>query len=139
MNSFAGFIAAAISALGWGSYFVPMKRIKKYDAFYFQLLMCAAVFLSGLLVPLFTGSILFSFLGVLSGFLWALGNIMSVLAVKHGGLSRTLPVWAGCGIFVSFFWGTLFFHEITGRKNLIKLAISSIVLFAGAVFLALSK
>jgi len=74
MSIIIGFIAAIISILSWGSYFVPMKRIKKYDPFYFQALMCIAIFLSSLVIAFIYNSFVFSYWGILSGVLWASGN-----------------------------------------------------------------
>ena|SRR3989344_3486547 len=108
MNSpLIGFIAAITSMLVWGSYFVPMKRIKEYDPFYFQLIMATAILMSSFLIVLIFQSLKFSIVPMLSGILWSTGNIFSVLAVKKSGLSKTAPVWMGTGIFIAFLWGTL--------------------------------
>ena len=111
MSSTIGFIAAFISMLGWGSYLVPMKRIRDYDPFYFQALMCVAIFASSSIIAFLYNSFIFSYLGILSGILWSSGNILSVQAVKSSGLSRSAPIWMGIGIFISFIWGILFFEE----------------------------
>ena len=97
--------------IGWGSYLVPMKRIREYDPFYFQAIMCTAIFASSAIIAFLCNAFVFSYLGILSGILWSSGNILSVLAVKNSGLSRSAPVWMGTGIFISFIWGLLFFKE----------------------------
>ena len=112
MSFFAGLVAAVISILGWGSYFVPMKRMKEYDPFYFQFLMCIAIFVSSLIIVSFYNSFVFSYMGILSGILWSLGNILAILSVKNSGLSRAAPVWMGTAISVSFLWGVMFFKEM---------------------------
>ncbi len=125
MSTTFGFIAAVISMLGWGSYLVPMKQIKKYDPFCFQAIMCVAIFVSSVIIAFLYNSFVFSYLGILSGILWASGNILSVLAVKNSGLSRSAPVWMGIGILISFIWGLLFFNE----------ALTSIVIGLTGIFL----
>lgn len=113
-----GIIAALISVTAWGSYFVPMKKVKEYDPFYFQLVMCIAIFLSSLLVSIYLRSFSFTYLGVLSGILWSSGNILSAIAVQKAGLSKSVPVWMGTGIVISFLWGFAFFHEILTNQLL---------------------
>lgn len=110
-SSLIGFITAITSMFAWGSYFVPMKRIKEYDPFYFQLVMATAILISSFFIALVFQSLTFSMLPIVSGILWSMGNIFSVLAVKKSGLSKAAPVWMGTGIFVAFFWGIIFFKE----------------------------
>lgn len=111
MSSFVGYTAAFICILGWGSYFVPMKRIKEYDPIYFQAIMCIAIFLSSVIISFLNHTFLFSFLGILSGITWATGNAFSILAVKNSRLVVAAPIWMGIIIFASFLWGALFFQE----------------------------
>ena len=111
MTEAVGFLAAIISMIFWGSFLVPMKRIKNYDPFFFQLLMCAAIFVTSVAISLFYGAFSFSYLGLISGLVWSLANILSILAVRSSGLSRAAPIWMGVGIFMSFAWGMLFFNE----------------------------
>lgn len=124
-SSFIGFITAITSVLAWGSYFVPMKRIKEYDPFYFQLIMATAILISSFFIALVFRSLTFSIVPMVSGILWSTGNIFSVLAVKKSGLSKTVPVWTGTGIFIAFLWGTLFFKE---RLSFLPISFAGIVL-----------
>lgn len=106
-----GFLAAIASMIVWGSYFVPMKRVKVYDPFYFQLLMGIAILLSSFLISLVSGSLTFAMMPVFSGIIWSFGNVLSVLAVPKLGLSLAAPLWMGTAIFFSFLWGTIVFRE----------------------------
>lgn len=135
MSVLAGLLAVSISIIGWGSYFVPMRRINKYDPFYFQLLMCLAIFGSSVLISLLFKSFVFSYLGILSGILWAVGNILSAQAVKYGGLAKTFPVWAGIGILISVLWGLLFFKE---SFNFLFLGIFGLFLLIFGIYLVSS-
>jgi len=111
MSDTVGFIAAIVTALGLGSYLVPMKRVRDYDPFYFQAVMCITAFVTSVIFSLARGTFVFSPWAFLSGVLWSCGNILSVLAVGRTGLARAAPVWMGAVIIVSFLWGTLFFGE----------------------------
>lgn len=127
MSILVGFVSAIISILGWGSYFVPMKKIREYDPFYFQALMCITIFTSSLIISFLYNSFIFSYLGMLSGILWSLGNVLSIFAVRNSGLSKSTPVWAGLGIFTSFIWGVFFFKESLTSILLGVLGISLII------------
>ncbi len=131
MSLVIGLFAVSISILGWGSYFVPMKRIKQYDPFYFQLLMCMTILISSILVSLFFNSFIFSYWGFLSGVLWASGNILSAQAVKYSGLSKAAPLWMGAGILTSFAWGLIFFNE---PVNSIVLGLLAIIFLISGIF-----
>lgn len=111
MSSSVGYIAALISMVGWGSYFVPMKRIKNYDPVYFQAVMCMGIFISSIILSIFIHEFLLSILGILSGILWSIGNSLSVVSIKHSKLSIAAPIWMGIAIFGSFISGTFFLKE----------------------------
>lgn len=127
-----GFTAAIVSMLAWGSYFVPMKRIKEYDPFYFQLIMATSIFISSFIIAFVFQSLTFSILPIVSGILWSIGNIFSVLAVKKSGLSKTAPVWMGIGIFVAFLWGIIFLKE---SLSFLPMSIAGIVLLIIGIWL----
>ena len=127
-----GFVATIISMFGWGSYFVPVKKIGKYNSFYFQFLMCISIFLSSVIISFLYDSFVFSYLGILSGILWSIGNISSALAVKKSGLSKSAPVWMGIGVFISFLWGILFFKE---SLNYLTIGVIGIILLISGIIL----
>lgn len=134
MQILTGYLAAIISMLGWGSYFVPMKRVKSNNPIFYQAVMCLAIFISSCILTFFTHKFIFSWLAILSGILWAVGNFLSVLAVKHSRLSIAAPVWMATIVFVSFAWGTLFFGE---KIHVINLALlGMLLLIGGLVFLS---
>jgi len=134
MSTTIGFATAIITILGLGSYLVPMKRVKDYDPFYFQVLMCITAFVFSVIFSLVRGTFVFSALAFLSGFLWAGGNILSVLAVGRTGLARAAPIWMGGVIIVSFLWGMLFFRE--ELSSIPASIIGIIALIAGIVLVS---
>ena len=138
-----GYLAAIISMLGWGSYLVPMKRVGKYDAVYYHTVMCVSIFISGSVFSLITQNLTFSWLGLLSGFFWALGNLLSVYAIKYSRLSIAVPIWMAGAIMVSFLAilgvtllavGVIWVSRIDNQKG--SLSRKGIVLasFAGVLF-----
>ncbi len=122
-----GLIAALISAIGWGSYFVPMKKKGDVDIFSFQLVMCAGIFLSSIVFSLLMQKFSFVPFAFISGIVWGFGNLLSAFAVKRIGLSIAPPVWMGTGIFASFLLGILAAGE----------SVSLIIGLAGIAVLAL--
>ncbi|MAG91978.1 hypothetical protein CMO83_04850 [Candidatus Woesearchaeota archaeon] len=112
MSTTIGIISAAVAAIGWGSYFVPMKKIKKFDPFYFQLLICIGVLISSSIIVFLYGSFSLSYYGILSGVLWTIGNVLVIFAVNSLGLARTGPISGGIVSSMSFLWGLLYFKEI---------------------------
>ncbi|MBI4016020.1 MAG: hypothetical protein HY362_04870 [Candidatus Aenigmarchaeota archaeon] len=119
-----GILAAVISIVGWGSYFVPMKRLQKYDIFYFQALMASGIFLSSLVFVALTGKFVISGFGFLSGVLWAIANIIAAIAVQRSGLSKSMPIWASIAMLLSFFIGL----GLGEGLNVFGLAVAGIVL-----------
>ena len=52
MSEAVGYVAVLIATLFFGSNFVPVKRYETHDGMYYQWVMCAAVFLTGLVLQL---------------------------------------------------------------------------------------
>jgi drug/metabolite transporter (DMT)-like permease len=48
--------------------------------------------------------------GVLAGCLWAVGNTLTILAIRDIGLSIAFPLWNSNSL-VGILWGILFFKE----------------------------
>ncbi len=132
MDLISGLFPLFIAIIFWGSYLVPMKRIKNYDPFCFQFLFCSAVFISSVVFSIVSNSVVFSYFGVLSGVLFSIGNALSLAAVKDSGISKTFPIWAGVSIIVVFLWGTLFFLE---PFTSFPLAVIALVLLIIGIFL----
>jgi len=124
-----GFAAAVVSAVCWGSFFVPVKKVKVGNVWQLQGATGFGVIMFAIPVGFFWGfEILPS--GLLSGAIWALGNLLALYSVRLIGLSRTSPFLAGFSILVSFLWGILFFGE---KFNYLILAIIAIGLLLGGL------
>ena len=130
-----GLIAALIAAICWGSYFVPMKKVKQYDPFYFQALMCVAIFISSAAVSLYYNSFSLSYYGIISGAIWAVGNMLSAFAVKEAGLTKAVPIWVAFATTGAFLSGVFFFNE---SFNSILMSVAGLILIMAGVFVVSS-
>jgi glucose uptake protein len=132
LNS-SGLISAVGSAICWGTFFVPVKKVNVASILQLQGSTGIGVILFAIPIAFFWGfDILPS--GLLSGATWTAGNVLALYSVRLIGLSRTSPFLAGFSILVSFLWGILFFGE---KFNCIVLAVVAIgLLLAGLPFVA---
>ena len=76
-------------------------------------------------------------LGIMSGTVWNIGNLSSIIATSRIGLSLAYPIFQ-CGLFVSGAWGILLFKEMRGRDTLMY-CLAGLVLMAGVVMLTAAK
>ena len=132
MNPF-GLISSIGSAICWGTFFVPVRKVNVASIWQLQGSTGIGVLLFAIPIAFFWGfKILPS--GLLSGTIWTAGNILALYSVRLIGLSRTSPFLAGFSILVSFLWGILFFGE---KFNYMMLAIGAIgLLLAGLPLIA---
>lgn len=124
-----GLLPAIGAAICWGSFFVPVRKVKVMDIWQLQGATGIGVMLFAIPMGFFSG---FQILpaGLLSGALWAAGNILALYSVRLIGLSRTSPFLAGFSILVSFLWGVLYFNE---KFNYMVLAVIAIGLLLGGL------
>src|SRR5207248_4605598 len=75
--------------------------------------------------------------GVMAGCLWAVGNTLTIFAVKNIGLSLAFPLW-NSNSFIGIVWGTLLFKELHRAAWFRKLGVigGAIVIFIGAVLIS---
>jgi len=126
-----GYICSLVAMLFFGSNFVPVKRFETYDGMFYQWVMCAAIWIWGLLLQLvliatddvfeLTGSnttdvgliqssrpdkysVKFFPFAALGGALWATGNTMSVPIINWIGLSMGLLIWGAANMLMG--WAT---------------------------------
>jgi drug/metabolite transporter (DMT)-like permease len=74
---------------------------------------------------------------ILAGSLWAVGNTLTVFAVRDVGLSIAFPLW-NINSLVGVFWGWFFFRELRGAglKNWAKVLGGASAILGGAALLA---
>ena len=75
--------------------------------------------------------------GLLAGCLWAVGNTLTILAVRDIGLSIAFPLWNSNSL-IGILWGILLFRELrrAGWQRWVGVIGGALVLFAGAVVLS---
>ena len=75
--------------------------------------------------------------GVMAGCLWAIGNTLTIFAVRDIGLSLAFPLWNSNSL-IGIIWGTLLFKELHGASRWKKLGVvgGAIVIFLGALLIS---
>jgi glucose uptake protein GlcU len=75
--------------------------------------------------------------GIMAGCLWAIGNTLTIFAVKDIGLSLAFPLWNSNSL-IGILWGTLLFKELHRASWFRKLGVvgGALVMFVGAVLLS---
>lgn len=124
-----GLVSAIVSAVSWGTFFVPVRKVNVVNIWQLQGATGVGVILFAIPVGFLWGfEILPS--GLLSGAIWTAGNLLALYSVRLIGLSRTSPFLAGFSILVSFLWGILFFGE---KFNYFILAVVALGLLLGGL------
>ncbi len=78
--------------------------------------------------------------GAMAGCLWAVGNTLTILAIRDVGLSIAFPLW-NCNSLVGIFWGVVLFRELRGAPPLRKAAVitGAAIICGGAILLSLAS
>lgn len=139
-KSKTGILLFIISGILWGSVYVPPLAFK----------MTAASIIPSILLGVFlAGAILFvsgarkfeksnASNSILSGMIWAVGNVVGSLAIDRIGLALAGPL-PQLAILVSIAWGVSYFREVKGRERIMKIVGGGVLLVLGAILLALAK
>jgi len=98
----AGLLWCAVAGIGFGTNFLPVKKIDAGDGVFFSFCMSLGIFFTGLLgsfVAQTEDSVAFETLpsfepyAMLGGAAWMIGNLMCPLIIKWIGLGLGLTVW----------------------------------------------
>ncbi|HLH01248.1 MAG TPA: GRP family sugar transporter [Bryobacteraceae bacterium] len=75
--------------------------------------------------------------GVMAGCLWAVGNTLTIFAVRDIGLSIAFPLWNSNSL-IGIIWGTLLFKELHRASLWKKLGVvgGALVIFIGALLIS---
>uniref|UniRef100_A0A7S2CIC8 Transmembrane protein 144 n=1 Tax=Florenciella parvula TaxID=236787 RepID=A0A7S2CIC8_9STRA len=112
INPGVGYIAALIAVLGFGSNFIPAKKVDTGDGLYFQWVMCCGIWLSSVVVQFALGNPQFEPFAMLGGWLWCSGNVMSLLAINYIGMGLGLLLWGSTNMLLGWASGTFGFFGI---------------------------
>ena len=104
-----GFICVACAVLLFGVFSLPTKSHKTGDGLFFQLVMCAGIFLVGgsaHVIECAAGGPCadFSALAALGGAIWALSNILLIPVVNAVGVGRAMLTWGSAEMLTG--WAT---------------------------------
>lgn len=106
-DNVAGFIAAMVAVIGWGTNFIPVKKFDTGDGLFYQWVMCCAIWMSGLVTNLIRDSPQFEPIAMLGGVLWCTGNITAVPVIQTAGLGLGMLLW--CSSSMLFGWASGYF------------------------------
>jgi len=116
-NDQAGYLCAAISVLGFGSNFVPVKQHNMGDGMFFQLQQALGIFFVGVIVQIVRGShSIFRPYAMLGGVLWSTGNCMCSLIINFIGLSLGLLIWGAFNMITGWCMGKWGFFGTTKEE-----------------------
>src|SRR5690242_14287916 len=75
--------------------------------------------------------------GIMAGCLWAVGNTLTIFAVRDIGLSLAFPLWNSNSL-IGILWGTLLFKELHRASWFRKLGVvgGAVVIFVGAILIS---
>jgi len=99
-NFGVGLACCAVSAVGFGSNYLPVKKVDVGDGFFFAVCMAIGIGIIGLTVnfsELTTGSLFegptFRPMAMLGGAAWMLGNLLTPTIIRLIGLGVGLSIW----------------------------------------------
>jgi len=140
-------VACGLAAATWlAAAEAPTKLVTAgFSPFLISLGMVAGVFVARWTVPVAlkgTGYVLADLRekphlmvwAVIAGMLWAVGNTLTVFAVRNVGLSIAFPLW-NINSLVGVFWGWLLFRELRG-SGWGRVVVGAVAIVGGACVLA---
>ena len=127
MVEVSGIVLSILAAAFFGTYLVPLKRIKNLDNYHYHFFLGISALVLGIIAPLAMNVQLeLSLIGMIPGFMWAAANFLVANALRYVGLSK-VPIAQGVVVLVSFLWGVLLLQETFTNIPLALLGIMSIV------------
>lgn len=136
-NIRTGLITAILSGLIWGSQISPLKigNLETKD-FFFSV--CFGIFITSVLVA-FIQKVRFKNeaigMSFLSGVIWNIGNLLSVIAIPFIGIAKAMPFTQASAL-VAVLWGIFYFKEISQVRQKIQVLLGAIILIIGITILA---
>lgn len=138
-----GILAVLGSAIGNGSYYVPVKRHEVHDGLVYQWYQCSGILLGGIAFTMQrnvwadpAGNFYFSWEGLLAGFIWTLANVFATMAVKLCGLGTYFILHEMTnigGAFLVGVFGNYVGLDVAPPNNISIAALGVALVFAGAI------
>lgn len=145
---FSGAFFALLSSLIWGgTYLIPLKELSSQISPFITLLPLSIGMCTGALAILIVRkntqyltveNIKNGYLIILSGFMWAVGNMFAIIAVLNIGIGKAYPLAELCGI-VNAIFAIFFLKEITDKKKIYLFLVATLVSFLWAIWLSILR
>jgi len=137
-NALTGWIGIIVAAFGFGSNFLIIKKWSPGDGMFFQLNMCIAVWMTGLVYHIAIGAPPIQAQAMIGGALWATGNLLCPLIIECIGIGLGLLIWGTANMtigWMSAHFGILGVAQETVSKPHLNVvgfgcAIASILIYA---------
>lgn len=131
-----GLITAVLSGLIWGSQLAPLKfgNVATEDFFFST---TVGIFVTALVIFFATkGKFKNEAIGLslLSGMIWNIGNLLSVIAISVIGIAKAMPFTQASSL-VAVLWGIFYFKEISRLRQKIQVLLGAIILLVGIAIL----
>lgn len=135
-----GLLAAVAAGLIFGSQLVPLKVAHGVAGdFFFSISLGIFITAMAMAMALFS-RIKFSKEvlkeGLLSGAIWNIGNLLSLISLSLIGLAKSGPI-SQFATLVAVLWGLFYFKEITRTKAKLQVLIGAVILLGGVIILGL--
>lgn len=109
LNPGLGYMAVFVAMFFFGSNFLPVKKYDTGDGIFFQWIMCAAIWMLGLLVECIRVAMgnkgIFEPIGCLGGVLWCTGNMLAVPVIQCIGIGMGILIWGGANLIAGWAGG----------------------------------
>ncbi|CAF1067569.1 unnamed protein product [Brachionus calyciflorus] len=104
LPTYSGFLFLVGSSFFYGSNYIPVKQYETGDGMFFQLILCIAIWTVGFIVNCIRNFPTFYPLPIFGGFIWATGNINTVIIIQTIGISLGLIFWVSIELITG--WAT---------------------------------
>jgi hypothetical protein len=98
--SWVGYIGILISAIFFGSNFVPAAKYPIGDGVSYQFFLCCGIWAVGVVIYLIMGSPVFFPSVMIGGILWTTGNCLSMFVIPINGLGVSMLLWCTSNLFM---------------------------------------
>jgi len=105
-GAFVGYLCCLVSVVGFGSNYIPVKRVDVKDGVFFSLCLSCGVFLVGLVQWAAFGFYRFEPFAMLGGVVWAVGNACVPFIIQRCGLGAGQLVWSVTNMLTGWACGT---------------------------------
>lgn len=97
-----GYVAIFIAATFFGSNFLPVKKFATGNGIFFQWVLCAGIWTTGLITTAIRNFPQFYPLAMLGGFVWCTGNLMCVPAINLIGMAKGILLWGSFNLMMGW-------------------------------------